>query len=372
MLNVLNIIPYNFLPAKMGGQKCIALEYQFLSKLVNLTCATTVNNNSNEVEYELINVFSSSKLRYVNIFYFFSLRKIIKQKKISHLIIEHPYYGWLAILLKSFCNVKFIIRSQNIEAERFRSLNKWWWKILWHYEKLVHQSADLSFFITEFDMTYALANFKLNPTKCTIFTYGFELQQIPNIENKIAATKSIKERYFISADENILLFNGTLNYKANLNALDIILTQINPILLQQNLFKYKIIICGKNLPESYNDLSEYNAKNIIYAGFVNDIVEYYLATDIFINPVNEGGGIKTKIVEALGYNVSLVTTKSGAIGIPENIVGTKMKVIENEDWQGFANAITSINIHSNIPTTYFEHFYWGNIAKNAATAISSC
>ena len=64
----------------------------------------------------------------------------------------------------------------------------------------------------------------------------------------------------------------------------------------------------KQLEESYNELKDYADKNIIYAGFVDDITLFYKAADMLINPVIDGGGIKTKLVEALGYNMNVVTT----------------------------------------------------------------
>ena len=94
-----------------------------------------------------------------------------------------------------------------------------------------------------------------------------------------------------------------------------------------------------------------------------------MAADIFINPVMDGGGIKTKIVEALGFDVSLVTTQSGAIGIPPSITGKKMKLISNNDWDSFADAIIAIDIKTTIPDAYFEHFYYGNIAKKVFDAM---
>lgn len=368
-MNVLSLVSYNILPAKMGGQKGIALFNEWLSKKVNLICVTTQSNNPKLASYKVINILSNSPIRYANIFYFFTIKKIIRQNNISHLIIEHPYYGWLGYLLQKFCKVKLIVHSHNIESERFKSLNKSWWKILWDYEKWIHNKANYSFFINENDMQYALQHFKLQAGKCTVITYGFDLQQIPAIEQKQKASLKIREQYKIDTTDKILLFNGTLNYKANLNALDIILQHINPLLIKNN-FNYKIIVCGKGLPDDYNELRQY--QNIIYAGFVDDIVEYYLATDIFINPVNDGGGIKTKIVEALGFNVSLVTTQSGAIGIPQNIVVNKMIVIEDENWQGFAKAVINIATDTNLPATYFEHFYWGSIVEKAVKEIQGC
>ena len=162
------------------------------------------------------------------------------------------------------------------------------------------------------------------------------------------------------------MFNGSLNYKPNTDALDTILTKINPLLLASNNFKYKIIICGSNLAASYNSLKEYADKNIIYAGFVDDITLLYKGAGMLINPVMDGGGIKTKLVEALGHNMNVVTTTSGAIGVPLSITGEKMKIIADDNWSNFVSEVISSNTTSVIPEAFFNHFYWGKIAAKAA------
>jgi len=58
---------------------------------------------------------------------------------------------------------------------------------------------------------------------------------------------------------------------------------------------------------------------------VDDITLYYKGADMLINPVMDGGGIKTKLVEALGYSMNVVTTTSGAIGVPLTITGEKIE-----------------------------------------------
>ena len=81
MKNVLSLVSYQFLPAKMGGQKGIAFFNRFFCKQVNLTCVTTKNNEPDYAEgYELLNIISNSKIRYINLFYFFTLQNIIKQR----------------------------------------------------------------------------------------------------------------------------------------------------------------------------------------------------------------------------------------------------------------------------------------------------
>lgn len=354
----------------MGGQKGIAFFYRYFGKLVNVTCVCTKDNDKSGAEnYQLLDVLSNSKWRYCNVLYFFRLRKIIQQKKITHLIIEHPYFGWLGILLKKFCRVKLIVHSHNIEALRFKSTGKWWWPVLWRYERTVHRSADYSFFIHDDDKAYGTEYFKLDAAKCITITYGFELSAPPPPEERATARKLICSQYGIAENNTLLLFNGTLNYKPNLDALEVILREINPALLKSN-FNYTIIICGKNLPANYQELKEYKDKHIIFAGFVDDINIFFKAADIFINPVIEGGGIKTKLVEALGYNMNVVTTQSGAIGVPESITSNKMFVVGDNDWSNFTHAIMESDTNAVIPPAFFEHFYWGNIAAKAKSIIA--
>jgi len=371
-IKVLALMPYKFLPAKLGGQKHFALFFKFFSSLIPSTCISVKDNDISLVkEYEVLNILQNGKMRYANPFYFFTFRKIIKQKKITHLMIEHPYFGWLGILLKVFCKVKLIIRSQNIEAERFKSIGKWWWGILWNYEKTTHRFADYNFFIQQDDENYGITKYKLAPEKCFIITYGFELTGPPSNEERIAAKQLLQSTYRISKEEKILLFNGSLNYTPNINALENILNNINPLLLDKENFKYKIIICGSNLAASYNELKDYADKNIIYAGFVDDITLLYKGADMLINPVMDGGGIKTKLVEALGYNMNVVTTTSGAIGVPLSITGEKMNITDDDNWNNFAELIIASNTTATIPQAYFDHFYWGKIAEKAARILQN-
>ena len=369
-INIASLASYQVYPAKLGGQKNIVLFYDHFSRMMPVTMICTKNNQPEKNDrIHFMPIIGNSKLRYINLFLFFRIRSIIKKNRITHLILEHPYYGWLGILLKWFAGIRLVVRSQNIESLRFKSIGKWWWGILWHYEKMTHRKADQNFFIQDDDRNYAITRFRLNAAKCTTITYGFDLKETPGATAKKAAREFLCNKYQVNAANNILLFNGGLHYKPNIDALNIILETINPLLLKMKDFPYKIIICGSKLPEKYSSLSAYEDKNIIYAGFVDDITVYFKGADIFINPVNDGGGIKTKLVEALGYDLSVVSTRSGAMGVPQEITGEKMKVCADDDWEDFALQVTSIKKEASIPPAFFEHFYWGNIAAKAAETI---
>jgi glycosyltransferase involved in cell wall biosynthesis len=357
----------------MGGQKGIALFYQFLSKKTDVTLISTRNNERPvELNAEFLPILTDSKWRYINPLFFFTILKIFKKRKSTHLLLEHPYLGWLGLLIKSFCNIKLVIHSHNIESLRFKSTGKWWWKLLWHYERFIHRCADINFFITDEDKQYAIEKFNLKDHQCHTITYGFDLSAPPTSDEKIQTKSQLQQQFNFAVDTTIILFNGTLDYKPNHDALDIIINKINPILLQQKQFKYSIIICGKNLPSHYNNLTDIQSKNIIYAGFVEDIGLYFKGSDIFINPVTDGGGIKTKLVEALGYDLFCVSTKNGAIGVPANICNNKLQIIEDNNFEAFANSIITSNPQQfHIKEDFFNHFFWENITDKATEIINN-
>lgn len=370
-INIAAIASYRIYPAVSGGQKCIALFYKYLSKLLPVTIISVPENTtSGENIVKTVSLLNSSRFRYINPLLFFRLKKYIRQNNITHLILEHPYYGWLGILLKSACKVKLVVHSHNIEALRFKSTGRWWWQILWNYERWTHRYADINFFITEEDLEYAKKYYRLDEKKCHIITYGTEIDQIPSAEEKLTARKMLAFVHGVKENELLLLFNGFFDYKPNLNALDTILEKINPILLNTPGLSYKIFICGKNLPASYNELKAFSDKNIIFPGFVPDIRPYFTGTDIFINPVEDGGGIKTKLVEALGYNLSAVCMEKSAIGVPSVVVKDKMIVVKDGDFEAFCKAILSSRTHADTGNEFFNHFFWGNIAEKAAQILN--
>ncbi len=371
MANVLSLVSYKIFPAKTGGQKGIALFNKYFSSYHNLVCVTVKNNDPSYVTYRVLNILSNSKFRYINVLYFFTLRSLIKKNNISHLIVEHPYYGWLGILLKTFCKVKLITHSHNIEAQRFKSVGKSWWRILALYESFIYRRSHRVFCISEEDKKYISDHYNVSQQKCSVITYGIEWDRPPLAEERLETKQHLSEKYNIQAGTTLYLFNGTLDYIPNLKAVKNIIDHINPFLLS-SFINYKIIICGKNLPPEMNELRQYADKNIIYAGFVDDISIYFKGVDVFINPITDGGGIKTKLVEAIGYDLSAVSTVNGAIGVDQQLCNGKLLVVEDGNWKDFSDKMKEAkSIKSAIGAEYFEHFYLPNITKKAAELVDN-
>ena len=364
MVKVISLIPYPFLPAKNGGQKNIALFNQHFAQQVEFKAITVSNNDNSLATYETLPMFSASIIRYLNPFYIPRICKLIRKEKTSHLMIEHPYMGWLALVIKWFTSVSFIIHSHNIESLRFKSIGKWWWKILWHYERFIHIHADHSFFITEEDRQYAIQHFGIPADKAWVVTFGIERNQCPTKEEKLQAFKQVRQQYGILDEEHLLLFAGAFNYGPNMDAYKVIRDQICPA-LDKLRFPYKMLVCGGGL-----EMEKPTFSNIIIAGFVKDIHLYFKAADVFVNPIMDGGGIKTKLVEALGNNTNAVSTEKGSIGLNQALTGDKLLIVTQNDLQLFANMIIAMSAkEANTPTAFFEHFYIENIARKATCII---
>jgi glycosyltransferase involved in cell wall biosynthesis len=365
------LIPYPVYPAKMGGQKGIALFYSYLlEKLPVKLLGIKEQEPEGKSGAYFEGIMSGSRIRYTDPLLVFRLRNYIHRNRIKTFIIEHPYFGWLAWMLKKITGVKIVVHSHNIESLRFRSTGKYWWKIMAAYEGWTHRFADLSFFISPEDREWAIEHYHISKNKAVVIPYGSPASSAPDTAFKLEKRRALTGLHNIGNDERILLFNGTLDYKPNLDALKFILKEINPILLKSDL-KYKIIICGKGLPADMKDLTDYRTMNIIYAGFVDDIDMYFMGSDIFLNPVFDGGGIKTKLVEALGADLNAVSSRNGSFGVPRDITGGKLKIVEEDTGEAYCNAIQDADLELKTPTAFYKYFYWGAVADKASALLKN-
>ena len=364
--NILAIVSYPFLPATTGGEISTLNILNYMAIPHNVTVFTVEPYNQNfkseSLNFKLIAGMKFSFWRYLNVFIVFKLLRLIKSKNIDLIFFDQPFMGWMMPFLKVFSNKKIFLRSNNIEYLRFKSMGKIWWKLMYCYEKFTYRSADLVIFVSDVDRQKAILEFGLNEQKTLLTPYGIELTEIPiKIEE---SRKNIEEKYSIKSDEMILLFFATMSYQPNYEAVEFIAEKIYPILKTQSAFDFKILICGKNLPEFVKQKIS-NKSEIVYCGFVDDINTYIDACDVMINPILSGGGVKTKAIDTLARNKIVISTTTGAEGIDPTICGSKLVVTPDLDWQAFVESIIeNRNKNEKIPESFYETYSWTNIIKN--------
>jgi polysaccharide biosynthesis protein PslH len=375
MKKVLVIAPYTYLPSKSGGQKYIAQWLEALSKRVTLTVASTsANDRSLAINYNLTPLLANSIFRYGDFTLRATIRELILRNRYDWIIWEHPYYSWLASLVKKDTGIHTLIHTHNIEFQRFRSLGKPWWPLLKEYEKWGFQQANKLSFITPEDRDFAVTHWKIPAENCLEIPYGILQGSYP--EDRAEARQTICSKHSLAANTKILLFNGPLDYAPNWEALQVLLKTINPLLQKNNAPNYKLIICGKGLPKKMKLLKEYEKDNILYAGFVEDIDIYVKGANVLLNPIQKGGGVKTKVIEAIGNGTPVVSTTTGAIGIDQKVTGDMLTVIANNNWLGFAETvmqhITSPQEPAPItPESFYEKYNWEAILDRIIPALSN-
>ncbi|MBS1773499.1 MAG: glycosyltransferase family 4 protein [Bacteroidetes bacterium] len=361
--NLISIVPYKILPPTSGGHLGIVDLHNHLGKLCNDIIIGTADNTSEAgYSFSIEKVFPPTSKRYLPRF---ALNKIVataKANKANAIYCDHPYMAFTAIALSKQLGIPWFMRSHNIESERFRTLGKSWWPIMKWFEGYTMSKANGVFFITPEDVEWAKTNYKLDAKKCHLVTYGTNLSQIPSGHD--IAKQQLAQELNISNDTPLLYFLGALNYQPNIEAVQYILNEIMPRLDKKGI-QYQMLIAGKGLSQELQDKIKATG-NVRYMGFIPVLETFLNGCDIMLNPVMIGGGIKTKAVEALGYNKIVVSSAIGAAGLIPSVCGTNLHITPDHDWDAFANKVEKvINNKPSIPASFYETYYWGNITAKA-------
>lgn len=368
--SVLGIVSFKVFPTQMGGQKGVADFYSHLAKQAKVVLAVE-KENTTASDLTVLPFLYHHKWGLANLRYVFRLRKLIRQEAIDVICIEHSYLGWLGILLRWFTKKPLIIHSHNIEAHRFRDMHKILWRVYQWYEKWVHGKADHNFFITKDDQDWAIMHYQLAEERCTVITYGTNITHALAGEEKSRCRQQLISDNSLDPATRLFLFNGTLDYLPNTDALRIIISELI-LLLRAKSFAYRIFICGNRLTDQWQKVLR-SYPDIIYKGFVDDISLYFKGADCFINPVTLGSGIKTKLIEALAYDQTCISARSGAKGIPEELAGEKLVLVNDYDWQAFADSMftKSNQTLQTVPPAFYQFFNWDLIIEKASSVIAT-
>lgn len=364
MARILSVVWYRILPARFGGQKGIAEFNEELSRHHALYCLCSSNNDPSAASYPVMPELPVSRGQVVNPANWFRIMRRARTLEATHLLLEHCYYGLAGILARRILGIRLILHAHNIEYARFRDMGTWWWPLLRILERITCRQADLVLFKTREDLDAARQAFGLAETKCLVIPFGLQRKDIPSTTEKSEAARWVREKYRLGGDEKILLFSGTLDYAPNAKALALIVRTLVPLLASMTSTPFRVIACGRVLFPEFRWVQDLSADRYIYAGLVEDISPYLLAADVYINPVIEGGGIKVKTMEALAWNLPVVSTSHGARGIDLSLAGSKLRVPEDGNWADFCRCIIEAwNDRSRTPATFFDTYQWSSVMQ---------
>ena len=108
---------------------------------------------------------------------------------------------------------------------------------------------------------------------------------------------------------NTLIFSGPFKYRANYDTMLWFVGEVFPMVLEK-IPDAQLIITGDhaNLPLP-------SLKNIILAGYVDDVKSLIASCSVSVAPLLSGGGTRLKILEAMALEIPVVATSKGLEGL---------------------------------------------------------
>jgi polysaccharide biosynthesis protein PslH len=118
--------------------------------------------------------------------------------------------------------------------------------------------------------------------------------------------------YVNDQHENRIIFTGNMSYFPNSDGIQYFVNIILPV-IKKEIPRIQLQIVGKDPPRGVQSLVD---TGITVTGFVQDIKDYYLNSQIAIAPIRFGAGTLNKILEPMALGIPVVTTSVGVEGLP--------------------------------------------------------
>ena len=351
---VVFIVPYSFIPPRNGGHNAAYGFSNFLGRDTPLLVISSKDNEDTN-DFKLAKAFSNRFYRYFSFWVAKRISGLILREKVKKVIFHQPFLVPLLYPFLKRHSIEFGVFVQNIEFQRFKSLGKWWWPLMYLFEKWVYKRANHLFYIAHSDFELGNAWFQKPLFQTSVVPYGTSLKEIPS--DRSVARSKIDQLYNLPGNAKLVLFFGPQSYKPNLEAVRLLKDKIAPYLGEEAGIHW--VICGGGMPEHEKQWFEQQA-NWHYLGFVEDIESVIKGADVMVNPILSGGGVKTKIIESIAYGTSVVSFYSGAIGVDESVTQHKLFIVPDDDEERFANTILDVlsKPYQVTAPSFYETYYW--------------
>ncbi|MGE9313497.1 glycosyltransferase [Niabella sp. CJ426] len=220
---------------------------------------------------------------------------IIKSQEVSHVFIDSSILGRLANMIRQkFEELRIITFFHNVEYLYFKELRRVTGKkqhILSILAAKYNEKAAVKY-------SDVIATLNTRDSNFLFQIYGRKADE--NLHTSF--DDRFLETNVISTPKNgprIILFIGAYFF-ANIEGVRWFCKEVMP-----ELKNYMFYIVGKDFEVLQQEL---NSTNVNVVGSVDDLDEYYYNADIIVSPIFSGGGMKTKIAEALMFGKTIVGT----------------------------------------------------------------
>ena len=229
-----------------------------------------------------------------------NILSMIEDKKIDCVFLSHSLYGKACKKIKvKYPNIKIICFFHNIEkqyADQYLKVNGLrhipFYCLVRYNEIKSIEYADHHIVLNSRDSLLLKSTYNIDSSMIMPVTYKDVFNEAKVILNK--------------TEHLTLLFVGTAFF-ANLEAVRFFIKKVLPNI------DAKLVVIGKGMDEHKEGFLKCS-NNIEVHGFVENLDEYYYACSAVIAPIFSGGGMKTKVAEALMYGKTVIGTNEAFQG----------------------------------------------------------
>ena len=349
-MKLIYLCPEMLLPANTGGRIGCYKRLEYLSKNndIYLFCITDCDEDEQykpalEKLCKEVHLYDRSKhkfnafLKSIKYPYACASRTIsqmridvenkFQSEKIDFVIVDFPQM-LMNISSEILSSGRVILGEHNIEYVTMRNLSRSignpFRKFIFYFESLRMESYERKLYAADNIKLYTFVSFEDK----AFFEKTFGVQNTLHIPVgcEIQPYKKIK------VGSNVMFF-GKMEYPANAEAACDFAKNVFSLILKK-IPNAKFFIVGKNPLPKVKRLKELYGDNIVITGTVDSVEPYYDKATIVVVPLKHGGGVKVKVLEALGHGKLIVTTQKGIEGT-DFIANTHLVVAKNS--QDFAN-----------------------------------
>lgn len=233
-------------------------------------------------------------------------------------------------------------------------------RLLYKLEKKIETQKLVSLytFLSDKDQKQFAKNFDIDFNRTVLVPLGADVIDNLEIENGVT--------------EKNIMFCAAMDSELNQEAALWFTRNVFP-LIKSSIPGVKFYIVGRNPSDEILSLS---SDDIVVTGTVDSLVEYYSKADLVVIPLLHGGGVKVKLLEAVGYNKNIVTT---SIGIEGTLFDTKEHIPVCDDNDNFANTCKRIltdddyakSLRDKTRGFFLENYTWDNIGKKYNSYLTS-
>jgi glycosyltransferase involved in cell wall biosynthesis len=257
---------------------------------------------------------------------YYLFQHVPTKPKVPLLLVEH--------------NIEHLLALQRFKVAVTRQEKSYFWseytKTL-KWERLTWRRATVCVALTNEDK-FTMERLEPNIDVRMIPNGSDHHEKIDNATTPLLSYNS-SEHSVISDSCPSILFVGNFAYEPNIDAALYFSSDIFPLIVR-DVPNVKLYLVGNAPPPEICSLT--SNKQIEVTGRVASLIPFYNRADVVVCPLRIGGGVKVKVLEALGFGKAIVSTSIGAQGLD---LSTHRALAVADEVTDFAENVVRLLIH---------------------------